>query len=141
MTGPNLAHLGLDAAIAPIDGALCAQTDPDAWFPEIGQNADHLRAICARCPGRQQCLDEAMRMEGSVGHTSRFGVWGGMTPVERAAMATGERHQPHIVESTGLCLHGHDTAKLGRYRRGGGCVACSRARDARRREAAKGAAA
>ena len=140
MTGPSLAHLGLDAAIAPIDGALCAQTDPDVWFPSPGLNANHLRAICARCPGRQQCLDEAMRMEGAASAQLRFGVWGGLSPEERAAMA-GDQAPPHIVESTGLCAHGHDTARLGRYRRGRECVACSRARTARRREAAKGAAA
>jgi len=68
---------------------LCAQTDPDEFFPEKGQS-DKTRAakrICAMCPVAQQCLDEALAAEGDRSASHRFGVWGGYGPGERAELA------------------------------------------------------
>lgn len=57
--------------------AACAQTDPEAFFPERGSSAAQARRICLSCNVRRQCLDYALQ------HTERFGVWGGLTPRER----------------------------------------------------------
>ena len=38
------------------DDGLCAQIDPELWFPEKGHNAAQARRICFRCPVRPQCL-------------------------------------------------------------------------------------
>lgn len=62
------------------DDALCAQTDPDLFFPEKGGSTRAPKAVCAACPTRTACLDYALD------NGERYGVWGGMTPAERAAI-------------------------------------------------------
>ena len=64
--------------------ALCAQADPDAWFPEKGQHAVAKTAmrICRACPVRTQCLDHALTGADTwVGIAT--GIWGGTTPTQR----------------------------------------------------------
>jgi hypothetical protein len=60
-----------------MDLALCATTAPDAFFPEGNESAAIAKAICARCPVKQECLDYA------VATRENEGVWGGLTPSER----------------------------------------------------------
>jgi WhiB family redox-sensing transcriptional regulator len=57
--------------------ALCAQTDPEAFFPEKGGSTKEAKRICSRCPVRAECLDYALA------HDERFGVWGGLSERER----------------------------------------------------------
>lgn len=38
------------------------------------------KQFCATCPVRQECLAEALRLG------ERWGIWGGLTPAERAAL-------------------------------------------------------
>lgn len=57
--------------------ALCAQTDPEAFFPEKGGSTREAKRICARCEVREQCLKWA------VDNDERFGIWGGMSERER----------------------------------------------------------
>jgi WhiB family redox-sensing transcriptional regulator len=66
------------------DAALCAQSDPEAWFPEKGASAHFPKQICRACPVRIECLGYAL--EG--GQT--FGVWGGLT--ERARRQAAREH-------------------------------------------------
>lgn len=40
--------------------ALCAQTDPDAFFMSSGTHGDLAKSICARCEVRVQCLAEEL---------------------------------------------------------------------------------
>ena len=61
--------------------ALCAQTDPEAFFPEIGANATLARRICAACPVRTSCLTDALQTRDVA-----FGVRGGLTPTQRRAL-------------------------------------------------------
>ena len=67
------------------DQALCAQSDPDAWFPDQGRTAAIARRICAACPVRLQCLDHALAGADTWGGITT-GIWGGTTPRERAAL-------------------------------------------------------
>lgn len=60
-----------------VDDALCAQTDPEAFFPEAGDNVNPALRICQACPVRQKCLDWALA------NNETFGVWGGTTPNDR----------------------------------------------------------
>lgn len=63
-----------------IEGALCAQTDPEAFFPHpgpLGASDRRLKRICAACPVRRPCLEYALA-EGL-----EYGVWGGLTARER----------------------------------------------------------
>lgn len=70
--------------------ALCAQTDPALFFPEVGGNGTVAKRICADCPVRIQCETHAQHLEGGSSEQFRFGSWGGRSPKERALVG-GER--------------------------------------------------
>jgi WhiB family redox-sensing transcriptional regulator len=57
--------------------ALCAEADPDEWFPEKGGSTSRAKAICNRCAVVTDCLAFALS------HNEPFGVWGGLTRRER----------------------------------------------------------
>lgn len=57
--------------------ALCAQTDPEAFFPEKGGSTRDAKKICDSCDVRAQCLEFALE------HDERFGIWGGLSERER----------------------------------------------------------
>jgi WhiB family transcriptional regulator, redox-sensing transcriptional regulator len=57
--------------------ALCAQTDPEAFFPEKGGSTREAKKICTGCEVRAECLTYAL------GHDERFGIWGGLSERER----------------------------------------------------------
>ena len=65
--------------------ALCAQADPDAWFPDRGRTAAIALRICAACTVRPQCLDYALSGADTWGGITT-GIWCGTTPRERAAL-------------------------------------------------------
>ena len=57
--------------------ALCAQTDPEAFFPEKGGSTREANRICQSCEVRDECLEYALE------HDERFGIWGGLSERER----------------------------------------------------------
>ena len=57
--------------------ALCAQTDPEAFFPEKGFSTREAKAVCMSCEVRAECLEYALVNDES------FGVWGGTSERER----------------------------------------------------------
>ena len=57
--------------------ALCAQTDPEAFFPEKGGSTREAKRICSGCEVRAECLTYALA------HDERFGIWGGLSERER----------------------------------------------------------
>jgi WhiB family redox-sensing transcriptional regulator len=57
--------------------ALCAQTDPEAFFPEKGGSTREAKRICTTCEVRSECLEYALE------HDERFGIWGGLSERER----------------------------------------------------------
>ncbi len=57
--------------------ALCAQTDPEAFFPEKGGSTRDAKRVCGACNVRSQCLEYALAND------ERFGIWGGMSERER----------------------------------------------------------
>lgn len=61
--------------------AVCAQTDPEAFFPETRHTPYAAKAVCERCPVREQCLDYALANGGALA-----GVWGGLTEAERSPL-------------------------------------------------------
>lgn len=71
-----------DAIDAPVDTP-CRQ-DPEAWFPPPGGSAPIARALCQTCPAIAPCLEAALTFERDTKRASRFGIWGGLTPTERA---------------------------------------------------------
>jgi len=87
------AHLSLvpdpvDAAAEPDDDqwqerALCAQTDPEAFFPEKGGSTREAKRICLGCEVRDACLEYALAKD------ERFGIWGGLSERERRRLKRG----------------------------------------------------
>lgn len=57
--------------------SLCAQTDPEAFFPEKGGSTRDAKKICTSCEVRSQCLEYALHND------ERFGIWGGLSERER----------------------------------------------------------
>lgn len=57
--------------------AACQEQDVNLFYPKKHLKAVAAKAICARCPVTQQCLDEALS------RNDQNGVWGGMSVEER----------------------------------------------------------
>lgn len=57
--------------------SLCAQTDPEAFFPEKGGSTRDAKKVCGACNVRSQCLEYALAND------ERFGIWGGLSERER----------------------------------------------------------
>lgn len=63
--------------------AACAAADPDLFFPEPDVSEDRIteaKQICAVCPVKQECLEEALSSD------EQEGLCGGLTEQEREAM-------------------------------------------------------
>lgn len=88
------------------DEALCLRYPHDIFFPNIidddgvewwddgtiweayGDTSsfyDEARTICVQCPARDECLDHALAEK------ERYGMWGGLTPIERRRIERKER--------------------------------------------------
>lgn len=65
-----------------VTGAVCAQTDPDEFFPNKGGTTRYAKAVCRGCPVREECLQYALD------NHERFGIWGGMSERERRKLET-----------------------------------------------------
>jgi WhiB family redox-sensing transcriptional regulator len=57
--------------------ALCAETDPEAFFPEKGGSTREAKRVCTGCSVRAECLESALTND------ERFGIWGGLSERER----------------------------------------------------------
>ena len=63
--------------------ALCAQTDPEAFFPEKGGSTREAKRICLGCEVKDACLEYALAND------ERFGIWGGLSERERRRIKRG----------------------------------------------------
>lgn len=76
MTGPDFGSI-----ISPpawMAQALCAQVDPELFYPQRGDPARAARTLCATCPVRPPCRAYALTQG------ERFGIWGGLSETERS---------------------------------------------------------
>jgi WhiB family redox-sensing transcriptional regulator len=77
------------AASAPEDvwrlDALCAETDPEAFFPEKGGSTREAKRVCTGCEVRAECLEFALASD------ERFGIWGGLSERERRRLRLQRR--------------------------------------------------
>jgi WhiB family redox-sensing transcriptional regulator len=69
---------------APLfDGSqLCAQSDPDSFFPEKHTNTHEAKAairVCHNCHFKEPCLEYALKED-------VWGIWGGKTERQRRFM-------------------------------------------------------
>lgn len=60
-----------------VNEAVCAQTDPEIFFPEKGGDVLPALRICRTCPVQKDCLQWALD------NHETYGVWGGMSYRER----------------------------------------------------------
>ena len=74
--------------------ALCAQTDPDAFFPEKGGSTREAKRTCMACDVRAECLDYALR------NNERYGVWGGLSDRERRKIRAQEHPGGTLDDAT-----------------------------------------
>ncbi|CAN5557070.1 WhiB family transcriptional regulator [soil metagenome] len=65
------------------ENALCAQTDPEAFFPEKGGSTREAKRICLGCEVKNACLEYALAND------ERFGIWGGLSERERRRLKRG----------------------------------------------------
>lgn len=69
--------------------ALCAQTDPEVFFPEKGESSEQAKKTCALCEVKEDCRAYAL----CNGET--FGVWGGLSESELRQITS-----PNYLEDT-----------------------------------------
>lgn len=60
--------------------ALCAEVDPELFFPAQGASTRPAKKLCHSCAVREPCLLEALLRR------EEYGVWGGMSAHERHGM-------------------------------------------------------
>lgn len=78
-TGPALA-IGLPPVEDQVPWqafALCAETDPEIFFPEKGESTAPAKRVCLGCEVRTECLEDALLK------SERYGVRGGKSEKER----------------------------------------------------------
>ena len=74
---PDVLHDAEENPLAWQSDSLCAQTDPEAFFPEKGGSTRDAKKICGSCEVRARCLEYALQND------ERFGIWGGLSERER----------------------------------------------------------
>ena len=72
---------------------LCAEADPEAFFPEVGVSTRPAKAICARCELQEPCLAYAIEWNVS-------GVWGGTSEKQRRAIRNRRGIVAHNLTSS-----------------------------------------
>ena len=83
----DLAAEILDTDPSPRDwigGAVCAQTDPDIFFPNRGQSTAAATLVCQACPVKTACAQWA------ADAGERYGVWGGINTRARDSVIVAE---------------------------------------------------
>ena len=68
--------------------AVCAQTDPEIFFPEGNASLKDAINICKTCPVATQCLEYAMK------NTEVYGIWGGTTARQRTRLRNLGKGRP-----------------------------------------------
>jgi WhiB family redox-sensing transcriptional regulator len=64
-----------------MDAGNCRTLPAEDFFPSDGVGVAAAQRVCASCPVRQQCLDDA------IAHHITHGVWGGTTERGRRTLA------------------------------------------------------
>ena len=95
------------------DQAVCAQTDPEAFFPEKGGSTREAKRVCRSCPVRAECLEYALAND------ERFGIWGGLSERERRRLKA--RSAPAVCPAGLHEMTAWNTLRFGK------CRACKQA--------------
>lgn len=75
--------------------ALCREVDPGIFYPldeeGVTRSYSRARSICASCMVRTDCREDAMAREGDSHTNARDGMWGGLSPDQRHALAKARK--------------------------------------------------
>lgn len=74
----DLPRLRSDFPTGWMQDANCKGLNPSMFFPTRGEACDEIRAVCAACAVREECLDYCLSLGSRV-----EGFWGGMSERER----------------------------------------------------------
>jgi WhiB family redox-sensing transcriptional regulator len=75
------------------EDAACLDADMDIFFPSRNNAEDRwdrAKALCKNCKVKKQCLSLVMHLEE---HDDRWGVFGGLTPMERRVLRDKQRRR------------------------------------------------
>lgn len=78
--------------------ALCAQTDPEAFYPEKGGSTRQPKSVCRSCPVMAECRDYALA------NGEMYGVWGGLSENDRRRLRRQARRTATPVTELGAEL-------------------------------------
>ncbi|MDP5310456.1 WhiB family transcriptional regulator [Streptomyces poriferorum] len=67
------------------EDALCRQTDPEIFHPEVGGTAAPAKRTCMACEVRRSCLDYAVEAG------EQWGIWGGLGQPELRRLIRARR--------------------------------------------------
>lgn len=113
-TQPNIIATGMTIAPASMESAVCAQVDPELFFPQKGGLTSEAKRICAGCTVAAQCLEYALNL--GYGDT---GIWGGTTTAERREIIGRKQAPRHLTDAESrevadLVAAGLSYAEIGR---------------------------
>lgn len=109
------------------DHAACRDMDTDDFYPERGNRAEAIQAICRTCPVQATCLADALEWERSIGLYAVHGIRGGLTAPQRRRIISGGRpdgYRKPIPHGTEAGYHAH------RRRKQSPCDGCREAHSA-----------
>lgn len=95
--------------------AACRREDPELFFPigyseAFAAEVEKAKAICGACPVRGECLLDAL------GRPERYGIFGGMTPEERAKQRRRNRRAaPRRQQEEKECARCRLTLPVGKF--------------------------
>lgn len=75
------------------EDAACLDADMDIFFPNRNNAEDRwdrAKALCKQCTVKKECLSLVMHLEE---HDDRWGVFGGLTPMERRVLRDKQRRR------------------------------------------------
>lgn len=86
------------------DRALCAEVGLEAFFPNKGGDTGPAKKLCDACPVPLTCLNYAMLAEApsNEGDNARHGIFGGLAPRERKALADLFEKNPSLTLEEGV---------------------------------------
>lgn len=96
MTHSRYAPDTLGTVLSWAEEAACRGYDLGLFFTDSKGGTEHAKQVCAGCPVRERCLSEALRAEAGY----RYGIYGGLTPTERHALAAGRTPNPERTLQT-----------------------------------------
>lgn len=88
---PEQAFTQLANAIRKHGAPVCQETDPEMFFPQVGDAYGDTRIakkLCQGCPVASECLQFALA------NNEVFGIWGGLTYKERARLKGNKVGRP-----------------------------------------------